>query len=161
MISSGANLRTLRENLGLTVEDVETASERLARKHNSEDYRITISRLSEFESKGVIPSIHRLYSLAVIYRREFSEMLSWYGVDLTQTASDLEVCAPPRTHFSFALPNTAEVKKPVRLDPSFDLRTTSNFTPMVEQWGTVPVAYLQQLSQKNYSYGYIGSEDLT
>jgi transcriptional regulator with XRE-family HTH domain len=161
MISSGPNLRTLREKLGLTVDDVETASERLARKHNNEEYRITTSRLSEFESKGVIPSIHRLYSLAVIYRREFSEMLSWYGVDLNQTASDLEACAPPRTHFSFALPNTAEIKKPVRIDPSFDPRTTSNFAPMVEQWGAVPVAYLQELSKKDYSYGYIGSEDLT
>jgi len=50
---------------------------------------------------------------------------------------------------------------PVRIDASFDLRTTSNFAPMIEQWGTVPVAYLQQLSKKDYSYGYIGSEDLT
>jgi len=49
----------------------------------------------------------------------------------------------------------------VRIDASFDLRTTSNFAPIIEQWGTVPVAYLQQLSKKDYSYGYIGSEDLT
>src|SRR5205823_10405148 len=44
---------------------------------------------------------------------------------------------------------------------SFDPRTTSNFAPMVKQWGTVPLAYLQQLAKKDYSYGYIGSEDLT
>jgi transcriptional regulator with XRE-family HTH domain len=161
MISPGSNLRTLREKLGLTTGDVETASERLARKHNDEEYLITASRLSEFETEGVIPGIHRLYSLAIIYRREFGEMLSWYGVDLNQTASDLETCAPPRTHFSHALPNTAEVTGPVRIDPSFDPRTTTNFAPMVEQWGTVPVAYLQELSKKDYGYGYIGSEDLT
>lgn len=161
MSSPGSNLRTLREKLGLTTGDVEAASERLARKHNNEEYLITIRRLSEFETQGVIPGIHHLYSLAIIYRREFGEMLSWYGIDLNQTASDLEICVPPRTHFSHALPSTAEVTKPVRIDPSFDPRTTTNFAPMVEQWGTVPVAYLEQLSKKEYGYGYIGREDLT
>jgi transcriptional regulator with XRE-family HTH domain len=161
MISPGPNLRTLREKLGLTPGDVETATERLTRKHNNEDYLITAGRLSDIETKGVIPSVHRLYSLAIIYRREFGEMLSWYGVDLNQTASDLEEFVPPRTHFSHALPNTAKIEKPIRIDPDFDPRTTLNFAPMIRQWGAVPVAYLQQLSKKDYSYGYIGSEDLT
>jgi hypothetical protein len=160
MITPGPNLRMIREKLGLTMVDVETASERLAHKHNNKEYLITTSRLSDFETKGIIPGIHCLYSLAIIYRREFGEMLSWYGVDLNQAASDLETSAPPRTHFSYAVPNTAEVKKPVRIDPSFDPRTTTSFTRMVEQWGTVPLAYLEQLSKKDYSYGYIGSEDL-
>jgi hypothetical protein len=141
--------------------DVEVASERLARKHSNEEYLITTARLSEFETKGTIPSIHRLYSLAIIYRREFGEMLSRYGVDLNQAASDLETFAPPRTHLSYALPSTAEVDKPERIDPAFDPRKTSNLSPMVRQWGAVPVAYLQQLSKKDYSYGYVGSEDLT
>ena len=116
MISPGLNLRMIREKLGLTMGDVETASERLAHKYNNEEYLIITSRLSDFETKRTIPGIHRLYSLAIIYRREFGEMLSRYGVDLNQTASDLETCAPPRTHFSYALPSTAEVKKPVRID---------------------------------------------
>jgi len=110
MISPRPNLHTLRETLGLTMGNVETASEQLARKHNNEQYLITTSRLSDFETKVVIPGIHRLYSLAIIDRREFGEMLSWYGVDLNQTASDLETSAPPRTHFSHALPSTTEIK---------------------------------------------------
>jgi hypothetical protein len=32
---------------------------------------------------------------------------------------------------------------------------------MVEQWGVVPLAYLEQFSTVNFTYGYIGSEDLT
>jgi transcriptional regulator with XRE-family HTH domain len=161
MVPPSPNLRALREELGLTMGDVETASERLARKYDNQEYLIPISRLSDFETKGGVPSLHQVYSLAIIYRREFGEMLNRYGVDLNQTASDLETSAPPRTHFSRALPNTPQVEKPVRVDPGFDPRTTSNFAPMIEQWGTVPVSYLRQLSKKNYSYGYIGSEDLT
>jgi cytoskeletal protein RodZ len=33
MTSPGQHLRTIREKLGLTMRDVETATERLARKH--------------------------------------------------------------------------------------------------------------------------------
>ena len=160
MIAPGPNLRMSREKLGLTMRDVEAASKRLVRKHHP-NYLIMSGGLSNFESNGVTPGVHQLYSLAIIYRLEFNEILSWYGVDLNQTASDLETSAPPRTHLSRALPNTAEITKPIRIDPSFDPRTTSNFAPMVKQWGTVPLTYLQQLSKKDYTYGYIGSEDRT
>jgi hypothetical protein len=32
---------------------------------------------------------------------------------------------------------------------------------MVEQWGTVPLMYLEQYSKVDFTYGYVGSEDLT
>jgi len=53
------------------------------------------------------------------------------------------------------------VHMPVRMDPSFDPRKTLNFGRMVEQWGTVPLAYLEQFAKVDFTYGYIGREDLT
>jgi hypothetical protein len=53
------------------------------------------------------------------------------------------------------------VKMPVRMDPGFDPRKTMNFGRMVEQWGTVPLIYLEQFSKVEFTYGYVGSEDLT
>ncbi len=50
---------------------------------------------------------------------------------------------------------------PVRMDPAFNPRKTLNFGRMVEQWGVVPLAYLEQFSKVEYTYGYVGSEDLT
>ncbi len=160
-IAGGQNLRDVREKLGLTMRDVETASERLARKHANEEYFVPISRLSDFETKGVIPSIYRLYSLAIVYRKDFRELLAWYGVNLDATIADLEISVPPRSHFSHALANTGTIQMPVRMDPSFDPRKTLNFGRMIEQWGTVPLIYLEGLSKVDYTYGYIGSEDLT
>jgi transcriptional regulator with XRE-family HTH domain len=160
MVSGGQNLRVLREKLGLTMRDIETASERIAHKHSNEEYFIPISRLSDFETKGVIPSIYRLYSLAVIYRRELRELLMWYGIDLNIPVSDLELAAPPRSHISRAI-TSASAEMPVRMDPGFDPRKTMNFGRMVEQWGTVPLHYLEQFSRVEFTYGYIGSEDLT
>jgi transcriptional regulator with XRE-family HTH domain len=162
MAMGGQKLRVLREKLGLTMRDIETASERIARKrNNNEEYLIPISRLSDFETKGVIPSIYRLYSLAVIYRRDLRELLLWYEVNLDVQVSDLEISAPPRSHLSHALANMTTVQMPVRMDPSFDPHKTMNFGRMVEQWGTVPLAYLEQLAKVDFTYGYIGSEDLT
>jgi transcriptional regulator with XRE-family HTH domain len=80
MLTAGSELRALRVKLGLTMRNVERASERLGRKHGNEEYFVPISRLSDFETKNVIPSIYRIYSLAVIYRRDFRELTSLYGV---------------------------------------------------------------------------------
>jgi transcriptional regulator with XRE-family HTH domain len=161
MISGGHNLRTLREKLGLTMRDIETASERIAQKHENEEYLIPISRLSDFETKGVIPSIYRLYSLAVIYRRDLRELLMWYGIEMDIPVSDLQLAAPPKSHISRALATTKFVEMPVRMDPGFDPRRTMNFGRMIEQWGTVPMIYLEQFSKVDFTYGYVGSEDLT
>jgi len=161
MNSGGQNLRALREQLGLTMRDVETASSRIAEKHGNDEYSIPPSRLSDIETKGIVPSIFRLYSLAVIYRRDFRELLSRYNVDLNSITDDLDSSMPPKSHFSHVLGGISDVKVPVRIDPGFDPRKTANFGRMVEQWGLVPLSYLEQFANRQFTYGYIGSEDLT
>jgi transcriptional regulator with XRE-family HTH domain len=154
-------LRALREQLGLTLRDVENASLRIAQRHGRDDFAIQLSRLSDIETKGVVPSIYRLYSLAAIYRSDFLELLSWFGVGLNGIASDLPSSTPSKTHISQAVAGVSSVRVPVSLDPSFDLRRTTSLGRMIERWGVVPLAYLQQFTSPSYSYGYIGSEDLT
>jgi transcriptional regulator with XRE-family HTH domain len=80
-MSAGQKLRIAREKLGLTIRDVETASARLAHKYANEDYNIPLSRLSDVETKGIIPSIYRLYALAVIYRVSFEEPFNYPQVE--------------------------------------------------------------------------------
>ena len=74
-MSAGESLRKLRESLGFTIRDVEAASTRIAEKHNNSDYSISLSRLSDIETKEVVPSIYRIYSLSTIYRRDIREFL--------------------------------------------------------------------------------------
>jgi transcriptional regulator with XRE-family HTH domain len=158
-MNAGKKLRAAREKLGLTIRDVETASARLAEKYGNEDYTIPLSRLSDIETKGIIPSIYRLYAVAVIYRISVEELLLWYGIDLAQTATDLSVLGLPKTHLLRATVGTTELQIPVRMDPSFDIRRTTNIGRMVEKWGAIPFMYLQQLAGAVYTYGYIGMED--
>jgi transcriptional regulator with XRE-family HTH domain len=161
MMTAGSALRIMREKLGLTMRDVETASEKLARKRGNVGYFVPISRLCDIETKGVIPSIYRLYSLAIIYRGDFLDMLRLYGIELDLAVADLDVSTPPKSHLSHALSAAEAAQVPVQLDPSFDVRKTLNFGRMVERWGTVPLKYLEQLSKTGFTYGYIGSEDFT
>lgn len=161
MATGGQNLRALREQLGLTMRDVENASAKIAERHANEEYAIPPSRLSDIETKGIVPSLFRLYSFAVIYRRDLRDLMRWYGIDLNNTAVDLDFISPPKSHFSQAVANLSNVHLPVRLDPSFDPRRTANFGRLVEQWGLVPLAYLAQFASCEFTYGYIGSEDWT
>ncbi len=160
-MNAGRRLKAVREKLGLTIRDVEAASVRLAAKYRNEEYSIALSRLSDIESKGILPTIYRLYSLAVIYRISFEELLSWYGVDLAQTTNDFGILELPKTHIMKAKLGVTEIQVPVRMDPGFDVRRTANLGRMVERWGAVPFIYLQQLAETNYTYGYIGVEDFT
>lgn len=161
MMSAGQKLRGLRERLGLTMRDIESASSQIAARHANEEFAIPPSRLSDIETKGVVPSIYRVYTLAVIYRRDPRELLGYYGIDLDRAGADLGASSPPRTHVSETLQSASVVQVPIRLDPSFDSSRTVNMGRMIEQWGMVPLSYLAQFEHRRYTYGYVGSEDYT
>lgn len=161
MLSAGKKLRELREHMGLTLRDVELSSTALAESRGIEEFVINPSRLSDIETKGVIPSIYRLYVLSVLYRADFTELLRLYGVDLSFTAADFAICSPGKTHRLEIAANRGSIQIPVKLDPGFDVRRSADLGRMIESWGTVPMQYLQELSKQKYTYAYIGMEDLT
>ena len=80
---AGQKLRRARERLDLRYRDVEEASLRIAERHHNPEFSIALSRLADIENRGTVPTIYRLYSLVSIYNLDFSEVLRWYGVDLT------------------------------------------------------------------------------
>lgn len=161
MSTPGFRLRMLREQLGLTLRDVEQSSARIAARHHNEDFALALSRLSDIEAKGVLPSLYRLHSLAVIYRRDIRELLSWYGIDLNETAADIGLATPPKSHLMETLGSATDLQIPVRLDPSFDPQQTVNLGRMIERWGVIPIAFLGQFANTEYTYGYVGSDDFT
>jgi len=160
-LSAGKQLRAAREQLGLTVRDVEAASTKLAARYGNDDFAIALSRISDIETKGVIPSIYRLYSMAIIYRRDVRELMAWYGIDVDAAPSDLDVIAPIKTHRISVLDSLTRLRIPVKMDPAFNLTRTTNLSRMIETWGVVPVAFLATLDVEKYTYGYIGTEDFT
>src|SRR5438270_13366884 len=129
----------MREQIGLTFRDVEIASTALSDVRGIEEFIITPSRLSDIETKGVVPSIYRLYVLSVIYRTDFSELLKLYGVDLSSTAADFTVCRPAKTLRLDLMVDRGSVSVPVKLDPGSYLRQSTNLGRMSAWWGVVPL----------------------
>jgi transcriptional regulator with XRE-family HTH domain len=160
-LNGGQRLRALRETLGYRMRDVELASNQIAQRFENEEFGIPPSRLSDIETKGIIPSIFRLYSFAAIYRREFRELLSFYGLELDDISVDVGFGHPQKSHVTEVSSNLTHVRMPTRLDPGFSLQKTTDLRRVIEQWGTVPMAYLELFADDRYTYGYIGSEDFT
>lgn len=161
MLDAGHRLRALREQLGLTVRAVESASMKIADRHGNDAYIVPLSRLSDIETKGVVPSVYRFYSLAAIYRRNPRELLGWYGIDVNDFAADLPLADVPRSHTIEAIDVGDVTEVPVRLDARFDPGKTVHMGAFLEKWGPVPLSFLSQLTSSNYTYAYVGSEDRT
>jgi len=161
MLSAGMALRKIRDSLGLTMRDVEDASAIVSERHGSQEYLIPPSRLSDIETKGIVPSVFRLYCLAAIYRKPVGELLQLFGIELDETSADWDASRPASSHLVTLESGRDMCRMPVKLDPGFDLRLTTDLGRMVQQWGTVPFSLLGHLASQDYTYAFIGNEDFT
>lgn len=160
-MTAGEKLRTLRERLGLSIRMVETASEKLAIKYNNPDYFVSLSRLSDIETKEIIPSIYRIYSLSVIYRADYHQILEMYGIDLGRVPDDLNISETPNSGLAGALEHQEQVEMPLMLDPGFREDSTTLVVRMIQRWGLAPMALLKNFVDRKYTYGYVGTKDWT
>src|SRR5579872_3920814 len=162
MEEAGQKLKKARERLNLRYRDVEEASNQIATRHNSDEFAIALSRLSDIENKGTVPTIYRLYSLCAIYRLNINEVLAWYGVDPQGIQGDSAATPLAETHIVGASAGgQAEALIPVALDPGFDFRKTTFISRMIQRWGKVPLSLLNGLDVQNHRYAFIGADDWT
>jgi transcriptional regulator with XRE-family HTH domain len=160
MDAPGQRLKQARERLNLTYRDVVEAGNQIANRHDNDEFLIALSRLSDIENKGTVPSIFRLYSLCTIYRLDLTEVLDWYGVSLSQQAGDAASIAIGRTHpISFNSNLYGELQVPLSLDPGVDLKKTTFLSRAVQRWGRLPASFLNGIDVKNLRYAFIGADD--
>lgn len=87
---AGQRLREIREQLGLTLNEVEDQSRQIAQERQNPDYLFTAGRLSQVENSDSLPSLYKLATLSEIYQVAYEELLRVYGIDpeLPPQASD-------------------------------------------------------------------------
>src|SRR5712692_4486581 len=153
-MSPGSRLRQARERLGLTYRDIERVSYDLASQRGHSEFIIHISRLADIENRGIVPSLYKLYSLAVIYHLDPLEVCHWYDVPLTNHFGDGGHVAAPKTHLA-APPRS--LRLPLRFDPGFDPQRTEYLSRMVQSWTQFEAAAFNE--NPRYRYGYIGLND--
>ncbi|HTZ49539.1 MAG TPA: helix-turn-helix transcriptional regulator [Verrucomicrobiae bacterium] len=62
--------------------------------------RLHISRLADIENRGVVPSLHKLYSLAAILHLDPMEISGWHDAPFRQTFHEGAAFPPPSTHLA-------------------------------------------------------------
>jgi transcriptional regulator with XRE-family HTH domain len=153
MVTPGLRLRQTREALGLTYRDVEKASYHIAVNRGRPDFILHISRLADIENRGVVPSLHKLYSLAVILHLDPSEISSWYDAPLRQTFHDGASFPPPRTSLSsFPVPPVQAHGPDVAGSDTTELLTRRPAT-------VVPLRQVDLSATSKHRYGYVGLSD--
>jgi transcriptional regulator with XRE-family HTH domain len=159
----GQRLKALRAALGITTRDVETYSRQIADSHRRSDFYVSHSSLLDVENADHVPSVHKLYTLSVIYRISFLELLSIYGIDLDRISADQLSVRLPETHAvnPIVYDSDRPMRYPLRLDASSNVNETNLLSKIVQTWGEVPVAFVQHLALRKFEYGFIGLKDFT
>ena len=154
----GEKLRQVRERLKLTYRDVVEASQEIARRRDSEEFTIALSRLADIENKGTLPTIYRLYSLSAIYRLDWKEVLKWYGVPVDLIPSDgiqIRLDQTHQIHYSA----DAVVAAPQVPEGEMDLNRTTFLGHVTRRWGKLPLSFLNGIDHRNLRYGFVGLAD--
>ena len=79
---AGQELKTLRNRRNITVREVEQASRRIAEVKGDKRFCISNGWLAQLENGVSEPSICKLFSLSVIYRANFLDLIRLYNVDI-------------------------------------------------------------------------------
>src|SRR5215469_254658 len=83
----GQRLQALRITLGISTRDVQYYSSVVARAYKKDSYYISHSSLTAIENSPSTPSVYKLFTLSVVYRINFADLLMIYGIDLEQISS--------------------------------------------------------------------------
>lgn len=154
----GEKLRQARERLKLTYRDVAEASQEIARRRSSEEFAVALSRLSDIENKGTLPTIYRLYTLCAIYRLDWRDVLRWYGVPLDLLPSDGLQIQLEETH-AMQFPVETPLSVPLPADQEIDLKQTTFLSHLIRRWGKMPLSFLNAADYRHLRYGFIGLND--
>ena len=162
-MSAAKQLKELRNRLGITIREVEDYSRRIAEAAGNEEFFVSNAWITQIENREVTPSIYKLYSLSVIYRIKFTDLLQSYGIDVEKISKYQSLIPLANTHLTNleVYDEDRAVTFPVRFDPGFQVGKTGLLSRMVEVWGEVPVALIQHMDFRNSIYGYIGLADYT
>jgi transcriptional regulator with XRE-family HTH domain len=161
--TSGFRLKQLRERHGLTLREVESLSRRLAREKQNNDYLVSRGWLNHVENGEFTPSIYKLYTLSVLYRDSWPNLLSSFGLEVSDIGRDQARFAPERTQPA-AEPEATDgetVLVPLGSGGKLSMDRTDLLSRLAGIWGEIPVRLLRHLDGGRAVYGVIGRSDDT
>lgn len=98
-MESGKWIRSLREERFIKPSDVERITRKIADQKNNADFYVSHSTLADIEA-GSVPSIHKLFSLALCFGLPLHDLFLPFGIDtaeslMTDSAASKAITAGP------------------------------------------------------------------
>lgn len=160
---AGRRLKMERARVRLSTREVERMSQRIAQEKNNQEYSLSHAWLTDIENGEFTPSIYKLYSLSVIYKRHYDDILAFFGIHIRDIGREQMSLPLPRTHLIGD--GMEKAGAPIVLPEELRVRILKEKTNLVsrmfKQWGGVPAALLQHMDLRRSLYGYIGMDDFT
>jgi transcriptional regulator with XRE-family HTH domain len=158
----GKRLRDERERLGLSLRDVETLSHSIAERRQSSDYKIARTSLADIENGKCAPSLHRLYTLSVIYGHDYDRLARMCGVPVDESLTEHRTLALPHTYVIGPVPEAYKpaMQSAAKLREKLRVERTNLVPKMITTWDEVPLV-LQLMASADALYGYVGMDDNT
>jgi transcriptional regulator with XRE-family HTH domain len=108
LVPAGQKLKTLRHKRNITVREVEQASRRIAGVKGDKRFCISNGWLAQLENSASEPNIQKFFSLSVIYRVNFLDLLRLYNVDVDEKQEYESLADPNLTQLTTHKPNVGE-----------------------------------------------------
>jgi transcriptional regulator with XRE-family HTH domain len=160
---AGEQIKALRLKARMTTREVEKLSLEISKSKRNPEYYISHAWLTDIENGEFTPSIYKLYSLSAIFHSRFTDLLGYFGLNLSDIGKDQMAVRLPRTHL-FPGPLVGlqgEIGLPVQLATESSLEQTKMIPRSLEAWQKLPLTVLQHLNTKDMLYGYVGLQDFT
>ena len=152
---AGQKLKTLRNGRNITVREVEHASRRIADVKGDRRFCISNGWLAQLENGASEPSICKLFSLSVIYRVNFLDLVRLYNVDVNEKEKYEPVADPFLTQL---ISHNRDGDGQLSSTQNDDLSTT--LIPEFESIDTVQTA-VNGNHHAHIIYGHLGLADFT
>jgi transcriptional regulator with XRE-family HTH domain len=158
---AGKRLRVKREQRHLSIRDVERFSRRIVEEKKNPAYLVPHNWVSDLENGRSKPRLAKFHSLSLIYGCDITEILSLFGLNISDLDHERGLIALPYTHLS-AVSRVQTIASPsLKLPDKVLLERTNLVHRIFQGLGEMPLFLAQHAGTSDVLYGYVGTEDYT
>ncbi len=151
-------IRRLREERFVKAIEIERISRSIAEAKKNPDFYVSHATLADVES-GSIPSIYKIFSLAVCLKIPYEQVLVIFGVDPQQVIEYREPEDRKKTELEPFNMRQSGSRFTLHFDNRVDLKQTSLLEPGVDELALIPASLRQQMDPSRFRYAIVGLDD--
>lgn len=161
-MEAGKWIRALREERLIKPSDVERITRAVADTKRNSDFYVPHSTLADIES-GSVPSIHKLFSLAISLQVPLNELLLLFGIDPKEINEFAPMVGPEPAPIQHRSAPASVSESPFRFALNFDTNLATEETTLLrlrsQDTANLPGALMNKVDPVRYRYAVIGAND--